>query len=342
MGTVHDLVIHHGYATARTMVPASEQRLVDIAADILGEESLSLNYMYSGFAMTALPHRRLANKDDIWERKNGRFSLLIEPGHIFERGAYVHYGVPFGARARLILLYLQTEAIQSNSRVVRLGRSMYDWMERMGVPVGGSSYAAVRDQARRLSACRLTVGWVAKDGSEGFTRENIVSTVLTTPVSADPRQAVMWDETAELTEGFFRALREHPVPVWEPAIRVIQNSSAVMDVYIWLCYRLRALQEATTVPWTALHAQFGKEYKTLRQFRHKFLITLKEALAVYPGANVEVAATGVRLLPSRPAIPERKIVAVAVVGATGPAEPAPAAPTLPLALPESRPARRRP
>ena len=57
------------------------------------------------------------------------------------------YGVPYGARARMILLYLQTQAVRTGSREVALGRSMRDWMERMGLSVGGETARGLREQA---------------------------------------------------------------------------------------------------------------------------------------------------------------------------------------------------
>ena len=41
-------------------------------------------------------------------------------------------GVAHGARARLILIYLQTQAVLTNSRETSLGRSMREWMGRTG------------------------------------------------------------------------------------------------------------------------------------------------------------------------------------------------------------------
>src|SRR3546814_13078124 len=99
-------------------------------------------------------------------------------------------------------------------------------MGRMGINPGGSNFAAVRNQTKRLSACRLTVGWMSEDGTNGFTRENIVSAMINPPINGDPRQGRLWEETAELSEGFFKALIEHPVPCEERAIRLIPNSSA--------------------------------------------------------------------------------------------------------------------
>ena len=55
----------------------------------------------------------------------------------------------------MILLYLQTQAVRTGSREVALGRSMRDWMERMGLAVGGETAHALREQAARISACSL-------------------------------------------------------------------------------------------------------------------------------------------------------------------------------------------
>jgi hypothetical protein len=306
MAEIHRLIIEHGRSEARKMVAPDQRRLIDIAAEILGEENASLSYMYSGFAMTTLPHRQLEH-DQIWERRNGRLSLLIEPGHLYVNGTAVRYGVPYGSRARLIMFYLQSEAIRPRTRHIRLGSSMTDWMSRMGITPGGSNFNAVRDQTRRLSACRLTVGWIAEDGSNGFQRENIVAAMITPPDGADPRQGRLWEECAELSEGFYQALIKHPVPVAEAAIRLIQNSSLVIDVYVWLCYRLHALTKPAVVPWPALHQQFGSQYRAVKHFKPRFTDALREALAVYPEAKVEVTDAGAKLLPSPAAVQKSSV-----------------------------------
>ncbi|HEY0833607.1 MAG TPA: replication protein RepA [Azospirillum sp.] len=316
MAEIHDLIVRHGHRAARDLVAAGDRRYVDLAALVLGEGRGGLGYLYSGFAMTALPHRRLPSDNDAWQRTNGRFSLMVEPGFIpGADGKPRRQGVPFGSRARLILLYLQSEAMRTGSPEVRLGNTMHHWLERLGVKSGGSSYAAIRDQAQRLSACRLTVGWTAEDGRAGFERANIVNAMMLAPTvngagangsganGSGDGPGGAWDETARLSPEFFQALREHPLPVSENAIKAIQNSSTVIDVYVWLCYRLCTLTRATDIPWAALREKFGPEYKHLRQFRAKFLPALKEALAVYPDANVELLPDGLRLLPSRPAMP---------------------------------------
>jgi hypothetical protein len=106
---VHDLVVRFGINKAREMAETPEKRrLVELAARILAEEPEALGITYAGFCMTSLPHKRQADETKPWVRQNGRFSLMIEPGHLIRSGKPKFYGIPYGARARMILLYLCT------------------------------------------------------------------------------------------------------------------------------------------------------------------------------------------------------------------------------------------
>jgi hypothetical protein len=76
----------------------------------------------------------------------------------------------------------------------------------------------------------------------------------------------------------------------------------VIDVYIWLAYRLHSLRRDTSIGWAALYAQFGGGFNRMRAFRQYFCETLEIALAAYPDANVRIEDKGIVLHPSRPAI----------------------------------------
>ena len=307
---IHALILAHGKDAARDMLSAKEKHLVDLAADAMAIEAFDghdVGFLYSGWAMTALPHRRPSDgrEHEPWTRENGRFRLMVEPGHIYDSKWNVEkVGIPYGSRARLILFYLQTEAVRRKSPEIELGTSLRRWLSRMGISDAGPNYAAVRDQSRRLSACRLTIGWSSDDGTRGFERASIVNRMMFVP-NGDDRQGALWDETARLSPEFFESLISHPVPVAEHAIRALQNSSLSLDVYTWLCYRLRSLSKPTTVSWSALHQQFGPEYATVKSFRERFVMNLRESLCVYPEAQVDISASGVILHPSPAAVPER-------------------------------------
>ena len=310
MGTVHRLVIEHGREAAMKKVDPAERHLVRIAADILAEDDDAIGVTYSGFCQASLPHKKLPAEKE-WIRRSERLTLMIEPGRLIRPGTSEgeFVGVPFGSRARLILLYLQTQALRSRSREVELGRSMREWLRRLGIAQGGKSIREVLDQATRLSICKLTFFYQNANGGTGFSSERIVDDgVLFLEPSAEDRQGHLFVETVRLSQSFYDALSRHPVPLWEPAIRAIQNNSMGLDLYVWLAYRLHVLSKPTSIRWPRLHQQFGAGFKSQRQFKPTFIGNLKLALAVYPDAGVEIEDEGVRLLPSRPPVPERQLL----------------------------------
>ncbi len=174
------------------------------------------------------------------------------------------------------------------------------WLSNMGLSIGGTTYRLVNEQARRISGCSLTF-YTDRDNKEVMRRGGFVDGSITmTDVMSD--QPSLWQERVLLNEEFYRALRAHPVPLSEAALRAIGPRSMVIDIYIWLAYRLHALKEDVDVAWPSLSAQFGVGYGRLRDFRSGFLNGLELALAVYPEARVSIGEHGITLRPSRPAI----------------------------------------
>jgi len=213
-------------------------------------------------------------------------------------------GVPFGSRARLILLFLQSEALRTGSREVELGAHLTDWMRRLGVPIGGKSADGMREQAERIAMCKLSFH-VRAGAAAGMMQQTIVDSAFFNAMDEDGAQGLLFAEKARLSEGFFQQLRKHPVPLEEAAIRAVNNNSMALDIYAWLAYRLHALKAPTAVSWRALKPQFGVAFNRLDNFRTRFLDNLKLATAVYPAARVEVTDTGLLLHPSRPPVAPR-------------------------------------
>ena len=281
----------------------AERHAIDAAALILAEEESRLGITHAGFAMTSLPHKQI--EEGLWKREGNRTTLLVESGRDRD-GKPV--GIPYGSIARLILLYLQTEAIRTNSPEVELGRSMKSWMSRMSLTTGGKTYQLVSQQARRISACRLTFFTERENGTERRHNGAFVQDAISLIGVMDNTQPTLWQDCVRLDEGFWQSLREHPVPVREEAIRAIGTRSLAIDVYIWLAYQLHSLSKATPVSWTALHRQFGAGFRLVRQIKPTFLDALTLALAVYPEAHVDAAKDGLMLHPSPPAVPRAEAV----------------------------------
>jgi Plasmid encoded RepA protein len=300
LGEVHELILRHGKNQTRELL-GTDRLLADIASAVMADETGRMGFTYSGFCLTALPHRNPGI--DTWRRDGHRITLLIESG---KNRQGTHLGIPYGSTARMILLYLQTRALQTNSRYVEIGRSMNAWLERMGLSIGGNTYRQVKEQGRRISACHLTFFHDRDDGGEirhnGAFVENALQFSHTGPM-----QGELWQDTVELNDKFFRAMKEHPVPVLEAAIRQISGKSMALDIYIWLAYRLHRIDNPTSVSWPALYGQFGAGFKALKHFKPEFSKSLKLALAAYPEARVGLSGEGILLHQSHAPVGDRKI-----------------------------------
>lgn len=295
MGKVHETLKTRGKQA--TLQLDFDRQVVDAAASYLSSEDTDVSFLFSGWAYSALPHRRLPD-DAVWTLSTDHASVVVQPGvKILRDGTAVPVGVPYGSRARLIMLYLQSEAVKNNSRDVELGRSMNDWLKRMGIPVGGRTTNDVKNQAERVARCRLTFQFWQGNVS-GLANQHILDQALFMEGSSKTSNSFL--ETARLSEGYFEQLKKHPLPVEEAAIKQISNNSMAIDVYIWLAYRLHVLQKPTHVTWLALYDQFGSGFSRIDNFRTRFRDSLALAMAVYPSATLDVRQSGLLLHPSKP------------------------------------------
>ena len=303
MGAVHDLIEAKGKQEALKL--PFERQVIEAAAAYMADEETGIGFLYSGWCQAALPHRRLP-PDQGWQIDSERLRLIVEPGmRGSATGKPEPVGVPFGSRARLILLRLQSEALRTGSRDVELGKSLRDWLSRMGIPVGGRSLKDVRDQTERISRCRLTFE-VRAGGRVGMANQNIMESAIFLE-SSDPDQGTLFAQHARLSEAFFESLKRHPVPFEESAIRAIANNSMALDVYAWLAYRLHSLAKPTPITWKALKQQLGAGFSRMDNFKVTFVTNLRLSMAVYRTARVDDSGQGLVLYPSKPPVAPKQI-----------------------------------
>ena len=254
MAEIHQLIVREGIDAARRQAVSRHERgVIEAAYQVLSEDAEKMGFTYSGFALTSLPHKPPDGL--VWRREGHQVTMLLESGRDRQGNAV---GLPFGSHARFILLFLQSEAVRSQSREIELGRSMKAWLGSMGLSLGGKTYRLVGEQSRRISHCRLQF-FADRQGQELMSHGGFVDGRLAmTGVLGD--QPSLWQDKVVLNEAFYRALREHPVPLSELALRAIGPRSMVIDVYIWLAYRLHSLRRDTDIGWAALYAQFGSGF----------------------------------------------------------------------------------
>lgn len=281
-----------------------------------------LAFLHSGLCQTCLPHSRPASNQDIWTRASGRFSLLVTPGIIDDRKHGVRHrqptpeqkeamfvGVPYGTKARLIMIHLQTEGLRS--RTVSLGPSLSAYLRSLGLPVTGGargSIGAIREQCLRLARCTFSMQW--SDVSETGQERTIISdTRLVDGLELwRAGQDGDWCGTVELSQKFHEHLRDHAVPLDKRGIAHLSGNSLGLDLYALFAYRLPRLARDLYLSWEALQEQIGTDYAEMRDLAKKVRAVLSDVHVAYPHAKVEVLAGGLRMKKSRPAVPEKTLV----------------------------------
>src|SRR5882757_8150886 len=174
MAEIHQLIISQGIEEARRQAVTKHDRMViEAAYQVLSDDAEKMGFTYSGFALTSLPHKPQAQLT--WKRDGHNLTMLIQSG-VDRQGKAL--GLPYGSYARFILLFLQSEAIRTQSREVELGRSMRVWLGTMGLSIGGTTYKMVNEQARKISGCTLTF-FADRAGAQIKSKGGFVKTEIT-------------------------------------------------------------------------------------------------------------------------------------------------------------------
>lgn len=257
-----------------------------------------VGYVGRLLVQATMPHSRPTTHEV--HRQNGEFHLsMVAPSWV---------GLPYGTPPRHLLAWLTTEAVRTKSRVLELGDSYGEWLSALGINRGGHDYQRYQRAATSLFGTSITCGRFTPTGvALQGTRIARQAQLWWDPKSPD--QLALWKSTVELDEDFFRALIDRPVPVDMAALRRLGRSPLAIDLYTWLTYRMSYLRQSVTVPWEALHAQFGSEYGRARDFRTRARRALLKVAEVYPAVRVEVETEGLRLNPSPTHVQKRLVPA---------------------------------
>lgn len=273
-----------------------------------------LAFLHSGLCQTSLPHRRPPTNHTVWQRSAGRFTLMVTPG-VLKSGkgrsertkpgpqqseAYV--GVPYGPKARLIMIYLQSEGLKG--RTVFLGKNLSAFLRSLGVPITGGprgSIGQVKEQTMRIARCSFTLQW--DDETQHGSHTVISDTRIVDGLELWNAAADDWSATVELSERFWQHLREHAVPLDRRGIAHLQSNSLGLDLYTLLAYRLPRLSRPLTLTWERLQEQIGSEYSQTRDLARVVRGTMPDVIEAYPHANVDLVRGGLLLKPSKPSVP---------------------------------------
>lgn len=262
------------------------------------------HYIHSVLALCALPYRRPADGTRDFLREYGKSSLVVQSGYLKDpvTGKMTPQGLPYGPKARLLMLHICTMAVRQKSHQIEIADSMSAFIRDLGFPVTGGERGTItqfKEQLNRLAAARMQIGvW----------REDRATTISTQPIEAfdiwlpsDPNQRLLWNTTLTLDKRFYETLRQHALPVDIRTLRAFTQSAKQIDIVLWLAYRLRSLAKPTVLSWDALQGQFGTDVTSrVRKFRQSFADDLAHIAEVFPRIPVRLTEKGLLLNPTDP------------------------------------------
>lgn len=291
------------------LLSTTTERLIDARVEILGEPNPDeLAFLHVVLAQCGLPYREPAAGARDYIRDNGRASLIVTAGHLFDPQTRrpLLQGIPYGAKPRLLMIHLCTEAVRRQSTTIPIADSMSAFMRELGLSVSGGAKGSIgrfKEQLNRLAAARLQI---ILDLGNHATTINPAPMIQRFDVwfPPDHRQQVLWPSEVVLSSEFFNSLKDHALPLDPRAVQALQHSARALDIYTWLAHRLPRVRgrNGDRVSWVALQAQFGPGMADAKKFRRDLLTGLRQVLTAYPAAKVDQVEGGLLLRRSAPPI----------------------------------------
>jgi len=259
-------------------------------------------FMGRMLALCSLARTNPGNREK-YVRKNGPYTLVLNAGH--------PYKLPFGNLARLLLAWVCTEAVRTQSRELVLGRSLYEFMQKLGIEdlSGGERGGRTRlqNQMQRLFGASITLIY---EGPGRFAR---VSSFV-----ADrhdfwwdpkrPNEASLWESRIELGEKFFNEIIRRPLPLDMNTLKALKRSSLGLDLYLWLTYKTFSLKEPFVLTWRQVYRQFGadpagaNDKSLVQAFRKDVLRELVKIKLAWPELTYATPRGRLIIFPARPLI----------------------------------------
>ena len=297
-----------GPPPAQNLTPIA-RRIIDASASIQSDEADELAFSHTVLCQTSLPYRQHTERH--WQRTNGRITLEVAAGRAYDPRSeqFENVALPYGARARLVLMHLNARALKTGKAEIEVEDSLTAFVRNViGRDARGHDITAIRNQLTMLAASTIRLG-MALDG-KGYTVQTPVIVAFDLWAPDHAAQKVLWPSSVRLGGEYFESLVTHAVPLDQRAIAALGHSAVALDIYAWLAQRLHRIPagRGQFIPWTALHEQFGQGYTRLRAFRATFLKQLHAVHTQYPTAQIEVEETqGIRLRHSPPPVPPKLI-----------------------------------
>ena len=266
------------------------------------EADPDLGFMARTMALCSLPRTNPGNRHQ-YKRVNGPYKLIMIAGGDNK--------LPYGTLPRLLMAWLSTEAVRTQSREISLGRSLSGFMRKLGMEDRSGSprgdRTRLRNQMKRLFSASVQL--IYEDAQMDLTASSFVADRTAFWWNErKPGEPVLFNSKIRLGEDFFNEIIRHPVPLDMNTLTALKRCVLGLDLYLWLNYRTFALRAPLRLTWRQLYCQFGTDQdkahnkKTIQNFRVQVLRELKKIKIAWPELNYTTAKGVLILSPSKPAI----------------------------------------
>ena len=265
------------------------------------EADPDLGFMARLLVLCSLPRTNPGNRKE-YVRCNGPYTLVMSAGGLNK--------LPFGNIPRLLLAWVSTEAVRTQSREINLGRSLSGFMRKLGMSDDSGSprgdRTRLRNQMKRLFGCSVQLIY----------ENERVTASMTSPVASraefwwnerKPDEPVLFNSKIRLGEDLFNEIISHPVPLDMNTLKALKRCALGLDLYLWINYRTFALRAPLRLTWRQVYRQFGPNpdehsHDAIQNFRRRVLRELKKIKLAWPGLNYATGRGLLILLPSTPAV----------------------------------------
>ena len=190
------------------------------------EADADLGFMARTMALCSLPRTNPGNQHQ-YKRKNGPFELVMIAG--------ADNKLPFGNFPRLLMAWVSTEAVRTQSRLLVLGSSLSDFMRTLGIYHNsggrGGVQTRLRNQMDRLFNAHVSL--IYKDERGKATVNTVIarrSEFWWNPKRPD--ESTLWESKIELSEDFFNEIIRHPVPLDMNTLKALKRCALDLDLYL--------------------------------------------------------------------------------------------------------------
>ena len=227
------------------------------------EADADLGFMARTMALCALPRTNPGNRLQ-YKRVNGPYTLIMT--------ATGNYKLPFGTLPRLLMAWVSTEAVRTQSRELVLGDSLSEFMRTLGLSDDSGSprgdRTRLRNQMDRLFNASVRLTYEDERGAASASSLVADRTEFWWD-ERKPDEYSLWDSKIRLGEDLFNEIIQHPVPLDMNTLAALKRSALGLDFYLWLNYRNFALRAPLRLSWPTLYRQFGVDPNEGKRQAHR-------------------------------------------------------------------------